>query len=407
MKNFLILSIALITVLVFSCRPDTSGIVGEERSILSSLSGTWKLTKVTQTDEDAKRKGFPYQTMDLTTLFPYSDFQLTLNAANGAPADFITTPGSSPKIINLTTGSWKVDDPAFPKDITFTSGSTDEIVILGGYPVAGSEKLVLRKEKKTDQVRYRFLITMNLLNNKITERMKKVFTLLAGIFISVFSFGQVTISPSSFTAEDEITVTVDVSNPDIGKTLIGATEAYLWIFSNPDIGGGKDGITNGAWSSSSDGAKVTSLGNNKWQFKFIATAMFGQSPGELKTFGFLLKSKDGSKQTGDFKPFTFDPLVFVPTMLRIFPAKADVDDVITLNFDRTYAVTVDEQRMTPVSATVTIFDDAGNQVGQPLTINAKKVNETTWSAAMIPTRSFTAPAGKSSPNSNINLMVLF
>ncbi len=224
--------------------------------------------------------------------------------------------------------------------------------------------------------------------------MKKLLILLAAILMGGFSFGQVTISPSSFTAEDEITVTVDVSNSEIGKTLIGASEAYLWIFSNPDIGGGKDGITNGTWGSSSDAAKVTSLGNNKWQFKFTATAMFGQSPGELKTFGFLLKSKDGSKQTADLKPYTFDPLVFVPTMLRIFPAKVDADDVITLNFERTYGVTVDEKRMTPVSATVTMFDDAGNQVGQSLTINATKVNESIWSAAMIPTRSFTASAGK-------------
>ncbi len=148
MKNFLILSIALITVLVFSCRPDTNGIVGEERSILSSLSGSWKLTKVTQTDEDAKRKGFPYQTMDLTSLFPYSEFQLTLNVASGAASNFTTTPGNSPKVISLTSGSWTVDDPAFPKNITLTSGNTTEVVTLGGYPVTGSEKLVLKKEKK-------------------------------------------------------------------------------------------------------------------------------------------------------------------------------------------------------------------------------------------------------------------
>lgn len=148
MKKIYVLSIALMGLLVFSCRPDTDGIVGSERSILSSLSGSWKLTKVTQTDEDAKRKGFPYQTMDLTSLFPYTDFQLTLDATSGAPGNFTTTPGSSPKIISLTSGGWTVDDPAFPKNITLTSGSATELVTLGGYPVAGSEKLVLKKEKK-------------------------------------------------------------------------------------------------------------------------------------------------------------------------------------------------------------------------------------------------------------------
>ncbi|MGN7784674.1 hypothetical protein ACTJIJ_09110 [Niabella sp. 22666] len=226
--------------------------------------------------------------------------------------------------------------------------------------------------------------------------MKKLFTLLAGILVSIFSFGQVTTSPASFTAEDEVTVTVDVSGTD----MAGQTEAYIWAWTVIN-GVTVNAVTNSGssdWTNSPEAAKMTAAGTNKWSFKLTGTLLFGKSPGELKSFRFLVKTKNGSKQTqGDDKaygPLNFDALVFTPSMLRIFPAKVDADDVITLNYDKTYGGTVDEQRMTPVSATVTMFDDAGNQVGQPLTISAKKVDETIWSAAIIPTRSFTASAGR-------------
>jgi hypothetical protein len=196
-------------------------------------------------------------------------------------------------------------------------------------------------------------------------------------------------SPSSFTAEDEVTLTIDVT----GTNMAGAAEAYIWIFSNPDIGGGANGIVNGDWGNSSAAAKMTSAGGNKWTFKFTGTTMFGQSPAQLKSFGFLLKKKDGSAQTPDYKPYFFDPLIFVPSMQRIFPAKVGSDDVVTMNFDRTYAVTVNEQRMSPVSATVSVYDETGTQVGTSLTIPVRVFATTIWAASFIPSVSFTPGAG--------------
>lgn len=196
-------------------------------------------------------------------------------------------------------------------------------------------------------------------------------------------------SPSSFTAEDEVTITIDAT----GTGMAGATEAYIWIFSNPDIGGGADGVVNGSWTNSSAAAKMTSAGGNKWTFKFTGTTMFGQSPAQLKSFGFLLKKKDGSAQTPDYKPYFFDPLVFTPSMLRVFPSKVGADDVVTVNFDRTYAVTTNEQRMTPVSATISVYDETGAQVGTSLTIPVRVFATTIWSASYIPSVSFTPGAG--------------
>ncbi|MBL0272706.1 MAG: hypothetical protein IPQ06_06435 [Chitinophagaceae bacterium] len=213
-----------------------------------------------------------------------------------------------------------------------------------------------------------------------------IFLISAGLTVNAQN---PTFSPSTFTAEDQVTLTVDLT----GTGMAGAAQAYIWIFSNPDLPGGADGITNGSWGNSSAAAEMTNVGTNKWSFTFTGTTMFGQSPAQLKSFGFLAKKKDGSSQSPDYKPFFFDPLVFVPTMLRIFPAKVGSDDVVTMNFDRAYGVSVNEQRMTPVTATVTMFDETGAQVGSPLNVTVRSTASTIWSASYIPSISFTPGAG--------------
>lgn len=221
--------------------------------------------------------------------------------------------------------------------------------------------------------------------------MKKILSLILFIAAGIMAKAQnPTFVPGTFTAEDQVTLTIDVT----GTGMAGATEAFIWIFSNPDVGGGANGVTNGSWTNSSNAAKMTAAGTNKWSFTFTGTTMFGQSPAQLKSFGFLVKKKDGSAQTPDYKPFAFDPLVFTPTMLRVFPSKVGADDVVTLNFDRTYGVTVNEQRMTPSTVTITMLDDLSMTVGAPLTIPVTKKAATIWSGSYIPSMSFTPGAGR-------------
>ncbi len=196
--------------------------------------------------------------------------------------------------------------------------------------------------------------------------------------------------PSSFTAEDQVTLTIDVS----GTGMAGAAEAFIWIFSNPNGTGGVNGTVNGDWTNSSNAAKMTAAGTNKWSFTFIGTVLFGQAPAQLKSFGFLVKKKDGSAQSPDYKPFNFDPLVFTPTLFRVFPSKVGVDDVVSVNFDRTYGVSVNEQRMTPTTATITMYDDNGAQVGTPLTIPVRSFASTIWTATFIPSSNFTPATGR-------------
>lgn len=144
-KSFMVLAAAL---LFAACSPEAHKEIGEPRNILASLSGTWKLIKATQVDEDASKKGFPYKELDITSYFPYTNFVLTLNLNSGAPGTFTTTPGSSPKIIKLASGNWTVDNTDYPKDITLTSGATTEKVTLGGYPVGAASTLKLKAERK-------------------------------------------------------------------------------------------------------------------------------------------------------------------------------------------------------------------------------------------------------------------
>lgn len=139
---------SLLALILHACQPKDYKTIGIPVENIGALTGTWKLTKVTQTDEDALRKGFPYTTMDLTTVFPYTDFKFTLNADGTTPTTFSTVPGNSPKIIRLTSGKWMVDDPAYPKVVSLINGTDTAKVTLGSYPTGANATLKLRLEKR-------------------------------------------------------------------------------------------------------------------------------------------------------------------------------------------------------------------------------------------------------------------
>ena len=221
--------------------------------------------------------------------------------------------------------------------------------------------------------------------------MKKILSFLVFVFAACLSSsGQVTFSPSTFTAEDQVTLTVDVT----GTPLAGQSEAYIWIWANPGgVGPAPNGVVNGDWGNSSAAAKMTSAGTNKWSFTFTGTSLFGVTAGELHDFGFLVKAKNGSSQTPDFKPFLFDPLIFQPAKLRVFPSKVGRDDVVTVNFERSLGTSTDEQRMTPASVSITMYDETGTAVGSVLTIPTSKKADNIWGASFIPSNSFTPTAG--------------
>jgi hypothetical protein len=162
-KFKLTLVAALAGVVFYSCKPDSFKDLGTQPVIASTLAGTWKLTKVTQTDEDAKSKGFAYgpiniQQTDLTNVFPYTDFKLTLNANGNTPTTFTTTPGNSPKVIKLASGNWSFDDPAYPKVLTMVNATDTAKITLGAYPAGSTPVLKITTERR-DASTNKLLIT--------------------------------------------------------------------------------------------------------------------------------------------------------------------------------------------------------------------------------------------------------
>lgn len=222
--------------------------------------------------------------------------------------------------------------------------------------------------------------------------MKKLILSIIFSVSAVFAFaqGKVVFSPASFTAEDEVTITLDVT----GTPLAGQSDVYIWMFSNDGIGGGVNGVNNGVWTASSELAKMTSAGGNIFTYKFVGTTAFGQSPAELINFGFLGKTKDGGKQTPDYKPYKFDPLVFIPSQFRVFPAKMDYTDVATVYFHQDLATDVNLQRMYNVKVNLTFYNEAGDvMVGAKTGIATVKESSILYSYSFIPERVITLPAG--------------
>ncbi|WP_199118190.1 hypothetical protein [Pedobacter sp. ASV28] len=219
--------------------------------------------------------------------------------------------------------------------------------------------------------------------------MKKLILSIIFSLSTLWAFSQVTFSPVTFTAEDEVTITLDVT----GTPLAGIDDIYIWTFSNDGVGGGKDGLVNGQWGNSSDAAKFTKIATNKFTFKFTGTTLFGQSPAELINFGFLAKTKDGSKQTPDYKPYKFDPLVFVPTQFRVFPAKLDQTDMATVYFHQDLATEQSLQRLFDVKVTIVFYDAAGNEFARRVDMIAKKETDKLYAYSFIPDRLVTIPSG--------------
>lgn len=147
-SRILIILLAAITVL-HACRPDKFEEVGAQRRVTDSFAGTWNLTKVTQKDEDAAQKGFPYSSLDLTTLFPYTDYSLTLNVTTGGQlTTFSTTAGNSPAVIAVPSGNWSAGPSEYPTYVVFKQNTVTDTLTLGSYPAGGRNVLQLKKERR-------------------------------------------------------------------------------------------------------------------------------------------------------------------------------------------------------------------------------------------------------------------
>tara|TARA_R110002073_G_scaffold40547_5_gene115138 strand:+ start:266505 stop:269036 length:2532 start_codon:yes stop_codon:yes gene_type:complete len=101
------------------------------------------------------------------------------------------------------------------------------------------------------------------------------------------------VSPTSFSEDDEITITV--SNVNLASWSV--TDIYLWAWSLDTNGANSmDSPTNGTWTNSNEAQKLSNNGNGTYSITLTPTTFYNRTG--IGSIGFLIKAKDG---TGDKK----------------------------------------------------------------------------------------------------------
>lgn len=195
-----------------------------------------------------------------------------------------------------------------------------------------------------------------------------VFILFCAILTKAQNCEQATFytEPASFTAEDEVTLYVDVNGCSY---LASLDEVYLWIFvpggPGPDGLGGNGDFCNGSNSE----LLMNNEGDGLWSFTFTPTELFDASPSEIGTeIGFIPKEFAACKGNGDQTVDLFVPvesLEFIPSESRTFPEAFTDQDFVTLYFDQKLALNEAMAELDDIFIYVfaEIQDGEGNSLG--------------------------------------------
>lgn len=141
------------------CQPDPFKEIGDPIVPVESISGNWRLNKVTQTDINAEEKDFPYKSLDITDILPYQDVTISLTFSNGTPGAFTSANATNLDLFNVESGTWSVDQLQAPKTLYLVNNGDSSEITIGGYPNALRSSLVLsviRVEEGTNKniIRY-------------------------------------------------------------------------------------------------------------------------------------------------------------------------------------------------------------------------------------------------------------
>lgn len=194
----------------------------------------------------------------------------------------------------------------------------------------------------------------------------------------------VTTQPATFTGEDQVKIIVDVSNV---PNLAGKAPLYIWTWhpNEPTPG-------NGQWDNSNEARRMVQEGPNRWSWTITPKDFYGVEAASITEIRFLVKAKNAS---GDLKTddiiIKVAPLTFVPTDFRTFPRIVSVNDVVTFYLDQSLAPELNTQRMTPVSARITLLTDANTAIGTPRTVALRKEGERLYSYTLMPSHFFGLP----------------
>lgn len=154
------LYILTIGFLMAGCRPDAFKEIGDPLKPVESITGQWKLRKVTQSDINAVEKGFPYKTLDITDVLPYQDVTFSLALTNGAPGSFTTENAVGLDLFEFENGTWGVDDINAPKVIYLINNNDSTTITIGSYPNSVNHNTliisVIKKDEETNKELIRY-----------------------------------------------------------------------------------------------------------------------------------------------------------------------------------------------------------------------------------------------------------
>ena len=227
----------------------------------------------------------------------------------------------------------------------------------------------------------------------------------------------VTTSPGDVDALTEnVTITFDVT----GTAVEGLTDVYIWAWSN-DVKPKNAEMKlcyNGQsanWSDISENAKLAPVEGEANKFKIVLpitvtreegevtykniAELFGvgETPGKIKEFGFLLRSKDGSKQTpGDMATkVTLVPLVFQESLTRTFPSWFTTNDIVTLYYNQNLATNNQEKIMKDIKISVALLDESETPIVSLLKQNVREERSKEYAYSFLPEKFAEFPDGKS------------
>lgn len=152
-KNSLFVALLASAALV-GCKKDDYAPVGESYAITSeSVTGSWKLSSVTEIDEAAVYLGYPaaVQSEDITSAYAFDTYELSFTANEDQKSGSFTSANTSSAPVMLpTAGNWKFYDPNGPRQIKMVAtGSQDTLLI--DFPSAylkSQNKLALSFSRK-------------------------------------------------------------------------------------------------------------------------------------------------------------------------------------------------------------------------------------------------------------------
>jgi 1,4-alpha-glucan branching enzyme len=194
--------------------------------------------------------------------------------------------------------------------------------------------------------------------------MKKILHIFI-LLISCTAFTQVqngtfTISPTNFTVNDEITITVSGVDPTIWNAG-QPNNIYLWAWYFNSCGEFVSGPINGNgdWNNSEDYLQLTNNGNGTYSYVLTPSAFFADS--DISEIGVLVKAKDG---TGDKK--SQDYLFYVGEGIVINISDPSTNTVVINSGDN-------------LTVKGTINSKGVNQFGTPYEIFFNEVSQLTGS----------------------------